>query len=87
MACKRWSFSSRYSYSIGRVIGFKPKIDVTSGLTVELTDGYNCYNKHGYKIKPAKTIIDLQCDINAGVGVPMPMDNKTGSHVNSMNKK
>lgn len=49
-----------------------------SGLTIELTDGYSCYNKHGYKIHPAKTIIDLQCDLNAGVGVPMPLDNKTG---------
>ena len=78
MACKRWSFSSKYSYSIGRVIGFKAKKDVTSGLTVELTDGYNCYNKHSFKMIPAKTIIDLICDIDAGVGVPMPIDNKTG---------
>lgn len=81
MACKRWSFSSRYSYSIGRVMGFKPKENVASGVTVELTDGYNCYNKHGYKVEPAKTIIDLQCDLDAGVGVPMPLDNETAVEV------
>lgn len=79
MACKRWSFSARYSYSIGRVIGFKPKKDIYSGLIVELTDGYRCYNKHGPKIKPAKTVIDLICDLEAGVGVPMPVNNKTGN--------
>lgn len=78
MACKRWSFSSKYSYSIGRVIGFKAKKDIASGLTVELTDGYKCYNKHSFKMIPAKTIIDMICDIDAGVGVPMPIDNKTG---------
>ena len=60
-------------------MGFKPKENVASGVTVELTDGYNCYNKHGYKVEPAKTIIDLQCDLDAGVGVPMPLDNETGS--------
>lgn len=78
MACKRWSFTSRYSYSIGRVIGFKPKPDVYSGLIVELTDGYNCYNKHGRKVNPARTTIDLICDLDAGVGVPMPLSNDTG---------
>ena len=81
MACKRWSFSSKYSYSIGRVIGFKAKKDVTSGLIVELTDGYNCYNKHSFKMIPAKTIINLICDYDAGVGVPMPIDNKTGTYL------
>ena len=81
MACKRWSFSSTYSYSIGRVIGFKPKSDVTSGLTVELTDGFRCYNKHKNEMKNAKTIIDLVCDTNAGVGRPTSMGNFSGLFV------
>lgn len=78
MACKRWSLSSRYSYSLGRVMGFKKIENVSSGLVVELTDGYNCYNKYSQKMQAAKTTITMKCDVNAGVGAPMPSDNASG---------
>ncbi len=78
MACKRWSLSSRYSYSLGRVIGFKQIANVREGLTVELTDGYNCYNRFAQKMQQAKTIIQMKCDANAGLGAPMPAKNESG---------
>lgn len=75
MACKRWSLSSKYSYSLGRVIGFKKMENIQEGLTVELTDGYNCFNRFTQKMQSAITIIKMYCDVNAGYGTPMPVKN------------
>ncbi|XP_031559408.1 UPF0577 protein KIAA1324-like [Actinia tenebrosa] len=76
MGC-RTSWWSQRDTSIGRVIGFKPKAeDVRSGVMVELLHGDRCYSGRGSQSKYSTTI-DLQCDVEAGVGSPGPESNYT----------
>lgn len=79
MACKRWSFDSQNSYSIGEVMSFKKWQDnVTNGLKIELHRGYKCWNKYHRTYQTPVTTILMQCDIAAGIGFPEPLDSKTG---------
>ena len=68
MAC-RSSWTGFYDYDIGNVIGYIKKIDVTSGLTVELLHGDRCWTRR--KVLTYNTTVDMICDMNAGVGQPM----------------
>ncbi|KAK3697538.1 hypothetical protein QZH41_019779, partial [Actinostola sp. cb2023] len=73
MGC-RTSWWSRRDTSIGRVIGFKPKKDIASGVMVELLHGDICLRSSNQRYN---TTIDLTCDVDAGVGNPGPENNYT----------
>ena len=81
MACKRWSFDTLHSYSIGEVLSFEPwKENVTKGLYIKLDGGYKCWHKGSTEYETPQTIILMECDLTAGVGFPEPFSNKTGKN-------
>lgn len=77
MACKRWSFDKYQSYPIGRVLNFLPLKNISSGLMINLTHGYQCWHKPTSQHVAASTSIIMQCDPNAGVGKPEARSNDT----------
>ena len=85
MSCKRWSFDSFKSYSIGEVLSFfaLPSHEMNKGLTIQLDEGDRCYKKGKY-VSP-KTVISMRCDLHSGEGYPEPESNSTGVEFESCN--
>ncbi|XP_001629472.2 endosome/lysosome-associated apoptosis and autophagy regulator family member 2 [Nematostella vectensis] len=74
MAC-RTSWWGQTDTSLGKVIGFLPRKDIRSGVTVEILHGDKCYTSEPNA--KLNATIDLICDPNAGIGNPGPEGNYT----------
>lgn len=74
MSCRSSWFT--YDTDLGSVIGYRKKSDVKSGLFVDLLNGDKCYQRYERNTR-YQTILDLRCDVRAGVGNPAPENNYT----------
>lgn len=60
------------SRNIGRIVGFKSRDNVGSGMIVKMTGGSECGTVSNGKARLSETTLTLVCDPLAGSGYPVP---------------